>query len=92
MIVSFKQFWYVLSSNFIPFLAIIIGFTNTSYTVREGIGNLQVDVQVLNIPDNQPLPASVDLVIQTVSGSASKFTKPVYLKILMLHVLLSWRK
>ena len=60
-------------------LAIIIGFTNTSYTVDEGIGTLQVDVQVFSPPDDQLLTASVDLVIQTVSGSASKCTEPVYL-------------
>ena len=53
-------------------LAIIIGFTNTSYTVDEDIETLQVGVRVLNVPDDQPLPASVDLVIQSVSGSASK--------------------
>ena len=50
----------------------IIGFINTSYTVDEDIGTLQVDVQVLNAPDDQPLRASVDVVIQSVSGSASK--------------------
>ena len=53
-------------------LAIIIGFTNTSYTVNEDIGTLQVDVRVLNVPDDQPLPFSVDVVIQSLSGSASK--------------------
>ena len=67
-------------------LANIIGFTNTSYTINEGIGTLQVDVRVLNPPDDQPLPASVDLVIQTVSGSASKCTEPVDLKVLMLNI------
>ena len=64
-------------------LAIIIGFTNISYTVDEDIGNLQVDVRVLNVPDEQPLPPSVDLVIQSVSGSASKCTELVYLKVLL---------
>ena len=53
-------------------LAIIIGFTTTSYIVDEDIGTLQVDIRVLNVPDDQPLPASVDVVIQSVSGSASK--------------------
>ena len=68
-------------------LAIIIGFTNTNYTVDEGIGTLQVDVQVFHVPDNQPLPTSVALVIQTVSGSASKGTEPVYLtSILILSI------
>ena len=59
--------YYILSC-----LAIIIGFTNTSYTVDEDIGTLQVDIRVLNPPDDQPLPASVDVAIQSVSGSASK--------------------
>ena len=59
--------YYLLSC-----LAIIIGFTNTSYTVNEGIGTLRVDVQVFSPPDNEDLPATVNLVIQSVSGSASK--------------------
>ena len=50
----------------------MIGFANTSYTVSETVGMLQVDVQVFNLPDDQRLPATVNLVIQTVSGSASK--------------------
>ena len=70
----------MLSSHLSYFnLAIIIGFTNASYcnTVNEGIGTLQVDVRVLNVPDEQLLPVSVELVIQSVSGSASKYTKPL---------------
>ena len=67
-------------------LAIIIGFTNTSYTVNEGVGNLQVDVQVFNPLDNQLLPATIDFFIQTVSGLASKCTELVYLKVLMLYI------
>ena len=63
----FFMLCYIIFSR----LAIIIGFTNTSYTVDEDIGTLQVDVRVLNVPDDQPLPASVDLVIQSMSGSAS---------------------
>ena len=63
----------MLSSHLSYFnLAIIIGLTNTSYTVDEGIGTLQVEVRVFSPPDDQPLPASVHLVIQSVSGSASK--------------------
>ena len=70
-----ESIWNLLSkqarlSSFL-FIAVIIGFTKTSYTVDEGIGNLEVDVRVFNVPDDQPLPASVDLVIQSVSGSAS---------------------
>ena len=60
-------------------LAIIIGFANTIYTVDEMIGMFEVTVQVFSPPDNQVLPATVDLVIQTVSGSASKYTKLVYM-------------
>ena len=64
---------YILSSHLSCFnLAIIIGFTNTSYTVDEQIGTFQVEVQVFSPPDDQPLQASVELVIQLVSGSASK--------------------
>ena len=59
-------------------LAIVIGFANTSYTVNETIGMLEVTVQVFSPPDEQTLPATVNLVIQTVSGSASKYTKLVY--------------
>ena len=75
--------YYILSCS-----VIIIGFTNISYTVDEDIGTLQVDIRVLNVPDDQPLPASVDLVIQSVSGSASKCTELVYLKVLKVHFLL----
>ena len=84
MIVSFKLIVvFFIICYLLSCLAIIIGFTNTIYTVDEGIGNLQVEIRVLNVPDDQPLP---DLVIQTVSGSASKCTEPVYLKILMLYI------
>ena len=66
--------------------AIIIGFTNTSYTVDERIGTFQAEVRVFSPPDDQPLPASINLVIQSVSGSASKYTEPVLLQVLMLNV------
>ena len=87
MIVSYKLIvMYVIILLFFPAcLAINIGFINTSYTVDEDIGTLQVDIQVLNVPDEQPLPASVYLVIQTVSGSASKCTEPVDLKVFMFY-------
>ena len=83
-VANFFAIFYLISC-----LAIIIGFTNTSYTVDEGFGTLRVDVQVLNVPDEQPLPAPVVLTIQSVSGSASKCTEPVYfvcLKVLMLYI------
>ena len=67
-------------------LAIVIGFTNTSYTVDEGIGTLQVDVQVFSPPDDQFIQGTTLLVIQTVSGSASKCTEKVYFKLLMLCI------
>ena len=72
MIVSYKLIVVLILTLFFVCLAIIIGFTNTSYTVDEGIGTLQVDVRVLNVPDEQPLPASVGVFVQSVSGSASK--------------------
>ena len=71
MTVSCKLiYYYIIISSFN--LAIIIGFTNTSYTVDEGIGTFQVEVRVFSPPDEQPLQAAVELVIQSVSGSASK--------------------
>ena len=68
---------------FFTLLAIVIGFTDTSYTADEGVGALQVDIRVFNVPDDQPLPIFVDLVIETVSGSASKCTghRLVYLEV-----------
>ena len=66
--------------------AIIIGFTNTSYTVDEGIGTFQVEVQVFSPPDEQPLQTAIELSIQSVSGSASKCIEPVLLQVLMLNV------
>ena len=56
---------------------ITIGFANTSYTVSESVGTFQVDVQVFNPRDDQPLPVEIYLVllvVQTVSGTASKCT------------------
>ena len=47
-------------------LAIIIVFTNTNYTVDEGIGTLQVDVQAVNASDGQPPPFFVDLIVLSV--------------------------
>ena len=67
-------------------LAILIGFMNTSYTVDEGIGILQGDIQVFNSPNDQFIQRTTLLVIQTVSGSASKCTELVYLKVLMLYI------
>ena len=52
----------------------MIGFTNMNYNIDEGTGLLQVEVKVYSPLDNQLLPANVNLVIQTVSGSASKWS------------------
>jgi hypothetical protein len=74
----------------ISYLVIIIGFTKTNYTVDEDFGTLQIEIRVLNPPDNQPLPASIILKIQSVSGltSTCKCTEPVYLKVLMLYIII----
>ena len=52
---------------------------------------LVVSVQVFSPPDDQTLPESVELVIQTVSGSASKYTKLVYIKINVVYSLVGGR-
>ena len=80
LIVMFFMLYYIIFSC----LAIIIGFTNTSYTVDEDVGILQVDLQIFVPPNDQPLQAFVELVIQSVSGSASKCT--VYFKILTFYI------
>ena len=78
---------------FLTLLAIVIGFTDTSYTVDEGVGTLQVDIRVFNVPDDQLLAIFVGLVIETVSGSASKCTELVYLtSIDHSCIFISWRK
>jgi hypothetical protein len=72
-----------------------IGFTNTNYTVDEGIGILLVDIQVFSVPNEQPLPVIVELVIESVPGSACKCTELVYLKVsisLYVYYSFSWRK
>ena len=67
-------------------IVLIIGFANTSYTVSETVGILQVDVQVFNLPDDQRLPATVNLVIQSVSGSAS-INAHYYVPVIYLTIL-----
>ena len=90
MTVSCKLVYIIMLSSHLSYfnLAIIIGYTNTNYTVNEGIGTLQVEIQVFSPADERPLPASVDLVIHSVSGSASKCTESVYLKttVLILYI------
>ena len=72
-------------------LAIVIGFVDTSYTVNETIGMLKVDVRVFNPPDDLALPATVNLIVEAVSGSASKSTNPAYLTY-WCCLFISWRK
>ena len=58
--------------NCLFLVAVVIGFEVTSHTISESIETLEVYVRVFNPPDDQPLVSSVDLVIQSVAGSASK--------------------
>ena len=72
-----REFTYACNSKgsyFMFLAAVIIGFEETSHTISESMGILEVYVRVFNLPDDQPLSivSSVDLVIQTVAGSASK--------------------
>ena len=53
----------------------MVGFVNTTYIVSETIGTLEVVVQVFNPPDNESLPASFNLNIESVSESAGMCTK-----------------
>ena len=52
--------------------AIIIGFEETTYTVSESIGTVDVFVSVINPPTGVEFFAEVNLVIQSVGGNASK--------------------
>ena len=56
----------------ISYTVIIIGFEETSYTTSESSGTLEVSVRVFSPPDAESLPFSIDLAIQTISGTASK--------------------
>ena len=47
-----------------------IGFEQ-NYTVSEGVGSFLACFRVFNPPDDQELTLSVDLVVNTVEGSAS---------------------
>ena len=72
-IVNVHNSHYLISNYFFLIIAVTIGFVNTSYTVGEASGMLQVDVQVFIPSDNRPLLTTfVHLVIQTVPGSASE--------------------
>ena len=53
-------------------VAVIIGFEETSHTISESMGTLEVYVRVFNPLDDQRLLTSFDFVIQTVAGSAGK--------------------
>ena len=47
----------------------IVGFEQ-NYTVSEDVGSFQVCFRVFNPPDNQELILSLDLVVDTIEGSA----------------------
>ena len=47
----------------------VIGFEETSYTVDESAGTLDVYVRVISLPSD---PINVNLVVQAVDESASK--------------------
>ena len=66
--------------------ATVIGFTNMNHNIDEATGLLQVEVKVYSPLDNQLLPANVNLVIQTVSGSASKWSRVSYYDFILFHV------
>ena len=53
-------------------VAIIIGFENTTFTVNESVGMFDVYVHVISPPTDVQLFASIDLVIQSIAGNASK--------------------
>ena len=96
--VSFKcmhaMFCHALTFSNCMLIAIIIGFTNTSYIVNETVGVLQVNVQVFSSPDDQPLLTTANLVIQTMSGLASKCIIKFNVSNGMdvVHLIISWRK
>ena len=71
-----SNYYDVCYSYTLLFLIVItIGFINGSYAVGETAGMIQVLVYVFNPPENLVSPTLIiDLVIQTVSGSASKYT------------------
>ncbi len=48
---------------------VIVGFEQ-NYTVSESVGSFQVCFRVFNPPDNQELILSLDLVVDTIEGSA----------------------
>ena len=53
--------------------AIIIGFEETNYTVNESVGALEVYVSVISPPPGVTLFASINLGIQSVAITASKY-------------------
>ena len=48
---------------------VIVGFEQ-NYTVSENVGSFQACFRVFNPPDNQELILSMDLVVDTIEGSA----------------------
>ncbi len=62
---------YKRFKNLISFFIadVIVGFEQ-NYTVSEDVGSFQVCFRVFNPPDNQELILSLDLVVDTIEGSA----------------------
>ena len=61
-----------MNSSDVQISAIIIGFEETTYTVSESIGTLEVFVSVISPPAGVELFAEVNLVIQSIARNASK--------------------
>ena len=57
--------------------AVTIGFENTTFIVEESVGMFDVFVSVINPPMDVPFFTSIDLVIQTIDGNASKDNYPL---------------
>ena len=71
--------------------AIIIGFENTAFSVHESDGMFDVYVCVTSPPMGVQLFTSVDLVIQTIAGNASKDNDYFIVSITLMFFFLSWR-
>ena len=49
-----------------------IGFEPTEYTIEESVGKVEVYVRVFEPPDEQFIPLTIDLTVQTIAGTAGK--------------------
>ena len=70
---------------------IVIGFADANYTVSESVGTFQVDIQVFNPTDDQPLLLVIPVFVQTIDGTASKLVHRINNNI-DAAVYSSWRK